>query len=126
MKFRPIRVSGLIQKELSEIINREIEFEPGVLVTVSLVEVDKKLERAVVNVSVIPSSKFEPAVKKLEKSRGYLYHLLFKKLNIKPMPNIMFRADHGLENAARVESGLLNDSKLVGKSDQHTRQTKMF
>lgn len=106
MKYRPLRVGDLIQKELSEIIQREFEFENS-LVTITLVEVDKKMERALVNISVIPSDKLEETVKMLEKAQGFLYHLLFKKLNIKPMPHLMFRSDRGFENAANIEKSLM-------------------
>lgn len=126
MKYRPLRVGDLIQKELSEIIQREFEFE-GVLITLSSVEVDKKMERALVNVSVIPSDKLEEVVKALEKAQGFLYHLLFKKLNIKPMPHLMFRPDKGFENAARIEKALLeskksykSSGKSYGKLKKHT------
>lgn len=110
MKYRPLRVGDLIQKELSEIIAREMEFD-GALVTISSVEVDKKMERALINISVIPSVKLEEVVKQLEKAQGFLYHLLFKKINIKPMPHLMFRSDHGFENAARIEKVLLQNKK---------------
>lgn len=110
MKFRPIRVGDLIQKELSEIIAREFEFDDALL-TITSVDVDKKMERALVNISVIPSTKLDEVVKKLEKAQGFLFHLLFKKLNIKPMPHLMFRSDHGFENAARIEKALLENKK---------------
>jgi ribosome-binding factor A len=109
MKYRQMRVGDLIRKELSILIEREIETPLGSLVTISDVEVDKKYERALVMISVIPTSATETVMATLEKARGYLYHLLFKKLNIKPMPDIMFRLDKGLENAANVERMLLND-----------------
>ncbi|HEY4524120.1 MAG TPA: 30S ribosome-binding factor RbfA [Candidatus Paceibacterota bacterium] len=111
MKFRPIRVGDLIQKELSELIQREFEFDSA-LITLSSVEVDKKMERALINISVIPSEKLEEVVKTLEKAQGYLYHLLFKKINIKPMPHLMFRPDRGFENAARVEKTFLESKKF--------------
>ena len=114
MKYRPLRVGDLIQKELSEIIAREFEFDDALL-TITSVEVDKKMERALVNISVIPSTKLEEAVKKLEKAQGFLYHLLFKKLNIKPMPHLMFRPDRGFENAAIIEKKLMSVKLKRGK-----------
>lgn len=109
MKYRPLRVGELIQKELALIMARELEFMDS-LVTVTSVEVDKKMERALVNISVIPSDNFSDVLAKLQKVQGYLYHLLFKKLNIKPMPHIMFREDRGFENAAKIEKKLLEAS----------------
>ena len=102
MNFRSERVSKLVREELSKIIIREVEFGDA-LVTVTAVEVDKKLEHAAVSVSVIPSGRSAPALASLNKMIGRLQHLLMKKINIKPMPRISFALDHGPENAARVE-----------------------
>ena len=96
----------MIRSELAKIIVREMEFG-NALVTVTDVEVDKKLEHAKVRVSVIPSAAGPGALAALVKAAGHLQHLLMKKMNIKPMPRIAFALDHGLENAADVEKALL-------------------
>jgi len=138
MAHRPEQVSNLIKEELSEIISREIEF-PDLLVTITDVKVDNKLSGAVVSFSVLsmcgacpmarlpspaaqaaggqaggchgiePSKSFEIALKILEKNRVHLQYLLMKKMNIKPMPKISFKADRGLEKAAEIEKILLDD-----------------
>lgn len=48
-------------------------------------------------------------MKILEKNRGYLQHLLIKKINIKPMPKIVFKIDRGIEAASKVEKILIED-----------------
>jgi ribosome-binding factor A len=105
--FRSDRVRELIREELSKIIIREMEF-PDALVTITDVEVEKKLEHAKVMVGVIPSSAAPAALAALEKRAGHLQHLLTNKLNIKPMPRISFAIDHGTENAASIEKLLLD------------------
>lgn len=104
--FRSERVQSLIQEELGKIILREVELS-GALATITGVEVDRKLERARVDVSVIPSAAAPAALAELVKRTGHLQHLLMKKMNIKPMPRIMFELDRGPENAAAVEKALL-------------------
>src|SRR5271157_3626922 len=108
MNRRPERVSSLIKEELAKIIQREIEFN-GFLVTLTDIDVDSKLGRAVVNFSVIPSDYFGDAFKILNRNKKHLQYLLMKKINIKPMPEILFKMDRGLENAALVEKILLED-----------------
>lgn len=104
--FRSERVQALVQEELGKILLREVEL-PDMLLTITSVEVDKKLEHARVNVSVIPSAAAAAALAELTKRTGHLQHLLMQKMNIKPMPRIAFAIDHGPENAAAVEKALL-------------------
>ncbi len=108
MNHRSERVSSLIQEELNKIIVREIEF-PDCLVTVTSVDVNDKMERAIVNFSVIPSKKSEDVFKVLDKAAGHLQHLLLKKLNIKPLPRLYFKIDHGPEKAAEIEKILIEN-----------------
>jgi len=60
---RPLRVGALILEELSKILLREVESR-GELITITSVDVDKKLEHAIVYVSVLvpasPSSQGGP------------------------------------------------------------------
>ena len=43
------------------------------------------------------------------KAEKYLQHLLRKRINIKPMPQIRFEIDYGAENAAQVEKLLIDE-----------------
>ncbi|MBI2037045.1 MAG: 30S ribosome-binding factor RbfA [Candidatus Liptonbacteria bacterium] len=111
--FRPERVGGLIQEELGKILLRRVESR-GELLTITSVDVDKKLEHAIVYVSVLvpgdagdAERRAEKAVKMLEARQPYLQSLLYRTLNIRPMPTIVFRRDRGLERAAGVERALL-------------------
>ena len=108
--FRHQRVSNLIKDELSKLMIREVE-TPGALATITDVEVGKKLDLAVIKFSVIPMEKAEEVLRILNKSRGELQHLLLKKINIKPMPKIVFEIDRGLEHAAKIEKILMENEK---------------
>ncbi len=107
--FRKDRVSSLIREKLAWLIARDIEI-PGALVTVTDVDVDKKLDRAMTFISVIPEEKGMEALKVLKARAGEIRFTLLKQINIKPMPMIFFELDRGPENAARVEKALLNDN----------------
>lgn len=108
MNFRPLRVANLLRDELGMMIARELEF-PGALVTITDIDVNKKLEIAHVMVSVLPSNKSAEALKILQAAKGELQYKLVRKLNIKPMPQLHFAIDHGPENAAAVEKALLGE-----------------
>ncbi len=105
--FRSERVQELIRRELGEIIAREADLPANALVTITAVEVDRKLAHAEVRVSVIPSSTGAAALAALARRAAALQRLLTKKINIKPMPRISFALDHGPENAANIEKILL-------------------
>ncbi len=105
--FRSERVSSLIQDELGKLIIREIEFPVGSLVTIASVDVDKKMDRAKIGLSVIPETAAEAALRIITARAGELQFELLKKINIKPMPRLIFEIDRGLEHAANVEKALL-------------------
>ena len=110
--FRREKVSSLIQEELNNLLIREIEFKDA-LVTLTGVDVSSDLEVARVRFSVIPSEKSGYVLKILEKFKGRLQNWLLKKINIKPMPRLMFEIDYGIANAAKVEKLLIDeDNKL--------------
>ncbi len=109
MNYRPERVSSLIKDELSAIIIKNVEFPVGSLVTITDVEVDKKLEHAKIGISVLPSEGAEKALLILSKAAGYLQYILMKRVNIKPLPRIVFEIDHGIEKLAKIEKILLDD-----------------
>jgi ribosome-binding factor A len=109
MNFRSERVGKLIREELSKMILREVELPA--LATITEVLVDKKLDGARVEVSVIPSAEGENVLKILNAEAGHFQYMLLRKINIKPMPRIFFDLDRGLENAARVEKLLKEEDK---------------
>ncbi len=109
MKYhRQERVANLIQEELGKLIFRNIEF-PDYLITITNVEVDNKLSQSIVNFSVLPSKNSNSALKILDKNRNHLQYLLTRKINIKPMPQIVFKIDRGPEKAAEIEKILIEN-----------------
>ena len=102
MYQRHQRIESLIIEELNKIILRELEFS-GALVTITEVEAQKDLDYAIIYVSVLPSAKSEEALKQLNNNRKQLQHLLLRKIEIRPMPELRFQIDRGLEKAAEIE-----------------------
>lgn len=90
MNYRHLRVAELIQRELSKIILREIEFGPAVLVTVTGVEVQKNLSSAKIIIAALPQDAKSEVLITLNEKKFFLYRLLMRKINIKPMPKIEF------------------------------------
>lgn len=108
---RKDRVRSLVLTAISEILLREVEFNPGILATITDVEVTDKLDYAKVYVAVLPADRADEAMLRLDKRLPYLQHLLHRKMNIRPTPTISFILDKGAAAAARVEKALLEDSE---------------
>lgn len=104
------RVESLIREELNKIILRELEFD-GALITVTGVVAQKDLDYADIQISVLPTEKSKEVLTILDKNRSHLRHLLLKKIQIKPMPEIRFKLDIGLEKAAEIEKTFLEIEK---------------
>jgi len=110
--FRTMRVEGVIAQELSAFIKRDVDLPLGTLVTINSVSVSsKKMELAKVMVSVLPDDKADEVMEILNRFRGQLQHALNHKMNIQPMPRIVFVYDKGPEHAARIEKIMIEEKK---------------
>jgi ribosome-binding factor A len=108
MRFhRKERIESVIERELSRIINKEVEFAAGALVTITGVAVSGDREHAAVRISVLPAEKAAQCVELLTGRQPYLQALLLRRMNIRPMPRIRFEEDKGQLHAAEVEKKLI-------------------
>jgi len=103
METRIQKINSLIKKELSNIINKEIEFEKNVLVTITRVETSKDLTCCNVFFSCYPESKFDEVEEILKKEMYFLQGRLNEKLFLKKVPLIRFKKEKKVLEAARIE-----------------------
>ena len=103
-KHRLERVNELIQRELGEIINREIHF-PDALLTIHQVDVTPDLKHAHVYISFIGNEKAcKTSISKLAGARSHLQYLLSKRVILKYTPQIHFKLDESVVRGTRVIS----------------------
>jgi ribosome-binding factor A len=113
---RSQRVADQIQRDLAELIPREVRDPRVGLVTVSGVEVTPDYAHAKVYFTVIGG---EPAVAAagLNAAAGHLHNLLFKRLSIHTVPRLHFLHDtstaQGFE-MNRLIAEALGDGKAAG------------
>ncbi len=105
MNFRDKRIAALFREELAKLIVRDVEFD-GAFVTLTDVEVDGTLDNAVAIVAVIPEEKAAQVLTTLNNHRETLQFKLSRILEIRPMPQLVFKYDSGAANAAAVEKAL--------------------
>jgi ribosome-binding factor A len=103
MTRRIQQVNQLIQKELSQIILREIDFPPGVLVTLTRVETSVDLNQAKAYISVVPENQREAVFQVLNQRIYHLHQELNKRLKMKIIPKIKFIEEKATAKAGRIE-----------------------
>jgi len=101
---RTRQLSDVIQRDLSDIIRREVrEPELGFL-TISGVEVSTDLKLARVHVSVFGSDDEQAkTLGILESHRKAIRSALASRLHTRHTPDLEFRLDHTAERAGRIE-----------------------
>jgi ribosome-binding factor A len=106
MPFHRIeRVNSLIQREISELLQRECK-DPrlGSSVTITMVETAPDMRHARVFVSRIISSDEEKqeTLKALDSASGFLRRELAEKLRLRHIPDLSFEWDDSMERGAHL------------------------
>ena len=100
---RSLRVGELIQRELTQLLLREIELPEGTLATVTRVKVDPELKEAKVYVSVLPFGRRYVVFNRLKKVRKSLQKQINSKLYMYSVPKIEFVIDDTEEKASIID-----------------------
>lgn len=102
MNNRIGRVNKLIKKELGKIIVAEIDLEKNGITTITRVESVPNLTETFVYISIIGGKK-DKIFNALQKNIYHLQKKLNKKLNMRPVPKIIFREERETEKAEKIE-----------------------
>ena len=102
---RSDRVSGLIQKVLSEILQKNIGDPRLKMATITGVKVSRDLKIARIYFTTPDGElKKEAAVSGFNSARGFIKRILAHELGLKYMPDIKFFYDESLEYGSRIDS----------------------
>ncbi len=93
MSFRNKKIEELIKQEVALIISKEILFPKDSILTIVSVSLYNKGYSADVFVSVIPDQKLNECLAILKKNVYHIQQELNDKLNIKPVPKLIFKQD---------------------------------
>jgi ribosome-binding factor A len=110
-KHRNQRIADQIQRDLAELIPREIRDPSMGLVTLQSVELTPDLAHAKVYFSVLGAEP-EVAMRIFREKAGYLHSLLFKRLHIHTVPTLHFLHDQSIENGLAM-SQLIDQAMLT-------------
>ncbi len=108
---RSDRVADLIQRELSELLRREVKDPRIGFVTVMRVILSPDLRHAKVYVSVLgEEAEKERALRGLESGTGFLRGQLGRRLRLKVIPELRFLLDESVAHSDRINR-LLSELK---------------
>lgn len=114
------RIRMMMKDELSVLINRQLKDPRVPFVTVTDVTITRDAKQATVMVSILNMNQthadpqlIEDCLNALRNSKGYLKRSLGSIMQLRFIPDLIFKEDKGLENTLRVHEILkrLSDEK---------------
>ncbi len=103
MSRRIQQVNALIKRELGQILLKEVEFSPDILVTVTRVETSPNLIESNIWVSVLPEKGLKRSLEILNRNIYILQQKLNQRLRMRPIPRIKFLEERKTKEAGQVE-----------------------
>ncbi|MCB9232617.1 MAG: 30S ribosome-binding factor RbfA [Bacteroidia bacterium] len=102
---RQKKFSRVIQKELSEVFQREVSLPAGSMVTVSIVRTSPDLNLCKVYLSVFPAENREAVFEEVEGSLGSIRHALAQRIRqqVRRIPELMFFLDDTLDYVDKMD-----------------------
>jgi ribosome-binding factor A len=113
---RSFRIADQIQRDLSELIAREVKDPRVGLVTLQAVEVTPDYAHAKVFFSVLTGNP-EETTEGLNQAAGFLRNGLFKRLHIHTVPTLHFVFDRTTERAADMNALIAKAVSSRAKDD---------
>lgn len=104
MNVKTQRIGNLLLKEISDILQNEVNDEDIRFVTLTAVKVDTDLSLAQVYCTVLNENKKEKCLHDLNAAKGFIKSELAKrKLEIRRIPDLRFVYDESIEYGAKIE-----------------------
>jgi ribosome-binding factor A len=115
---RARRLGEQIQRELAELLRRDVKDERIGNVTITAVDVTADLQSARVHYLVFGKEGPDPQVQRgLESAAGFLRNALSKSLMIRHTPTLSFALDTSIEHGVRLTQLIDSVSSKRGKSE---------
>jgi ribosome-binding factor A len=114
--IRQARVGERIKRDLSEILQREMRDPRLAMVTVTDVEVTRDMSIAKVFVSCIGSAEEQKsALTALQGAAGFLRGQLGRLLEMRTVPQLLFRQDTGIERGMHIHELLQEEARVFAE-----------
>lgn len=111
MSIKTLRLSNMLQKEISQILMTEIKDKDLQFVTITNVELTSDLSYAKIYFQTLNEDK-EKVLKNLNNAKGFIRSLLIKrKIEIRTMPELKFIYDESTEYGNKIDNIIDNIHK---------------
>lgn len=99
------KMNGILQRELTDIISKEVKNPQVGFITITGVEVTRDYSLAKVYVTFLGQGyKKKQGLEALEKSKGFIRSVLASRLTIRRVPDLKFIYDSSLDYGDKIES----------------------
>jgi ribosome-binding factor A len=114
--LRQKRVADRLQREISQLIQQEMNDPRLALVTVTVVNVDRELEYANVFVSTVgDAARRKEVMQVLNNAKGYIRREVAQRVQLRRAPELIFHWDPSPEKAEQIAQ-LLDEIKSAGEN----------
>ncbi len=103
MTRRVERLNEIIKVELGKIILKEIDFPAGTLATITRIDTSPELSNAKVYISIFPESQAPKTMNMLFSQIYFLQQEINHKLQMRPVPRLVFCQEKETILAGRVD-----------------------
>jgi len=116
---RSSRVADQIRKDVSEIILLSLKDPKLGFITITHVELTDDLRYAKIFYTVLGEEEARKESQKgLERAKGFIQREMGRRIRLKHTPEIIFKYDHSIERAARIEQLLKQMQKQSRLEDE--------
>ena len=99
---RPQKLGDLIQRELSELLQRELRDPRVGMITITAVDVSPDFSHAKVLYTTLDPGHVEDAAKGLKRAAGFLRSQLARRIKLYTTPELRFEYDVSVERGDRL------------------------
>jgi len=104
---RLLKVSELVKRTVSDIIQKDMKDPLPALVSVTRVEISPDLQHAKIFISVLGNQgQKDASLQKLKSAKGFIRYLLGKRVGLKYTPDLLFITDSSIEYGMHISEVL--------------------
>ena len=122
MSIRIEKINRELQKQIMEVISKEIDDPALGLFSIVKVETSQDLKESKIYFSLLDDKKYGEVLKILDKMSGFIRANVAKKIHLRVLPNFKFIPDHSISYSVymykKIEEVMKDDEKNYRKDKE--------